>query len=163
MAGGPRIIGLDHGILHTGYGILSREQLKISCLGWGTIDTSPNWDFPRRLQKIYQELLAVIVRWRPQEMAVEAAIYAQNVKTALLMGQARGVALLAGINSGLKIFEYSPKKIKSAVVGYGAATKEQVRFMISRLLNLQEKNIPLDASDALAAGYCHLNQTVFMG
>jgi crossover junction endodeoxyribonuclease RuvC len=159
----PRIIGLDHGILHTGYGILSKEQLKIKCLGWGTIDTSPDWDFSRRLQKIYQELLGVIDRWQPQEMAIEAAIYAQNVKTALLMGQARGAALLAGINSGLKIFEYSPKKIKSAVVGYGAATKQQVQFMIIRLLNLPEKEIPLDASDALAAGYCHLNQTIIMG
>ena len=69
MAVAPRIIGLDHGILHTGYGILSKEQLKINCLGWGTIDTSPNWDFPQRLQKIYQELLTVISRWQPQEMA----------------------------------------------------------------------------------------------
>lgn len=162
MQAAIRVIGLDHGILHTGYGILSKEQLQISCLGWGSIDTSPHWDFPRRLQKIYQELLEVISHWQPQEMAVEAAIYAQNVKTALLMGQARGAALLAGINSGLKIFEYSPKKIKSAVVGYGAATKEQVRFMIIRLLNLPDKDIPLDASDALAASYCHLNQSVIV-
>jgi len=153
-----RVIGLDHGLHHTGYGILNKENNKISCLDWGTVDTTPKWAFPKRLQKIYAELMEVISRWQPTEMVVESAIYAQNIKTALLMGHARGVALLAGVNSGLEIFEYTPKKIKSAVVGNGAATKEQVRFMMIRLLNLPDENIPFDAADALAAGYCHLNQ-----
>jgi crossover junction endodeoxyribonuclease RuvC len=153
-----RVIGLDHGLHHTGYGILNKEYSKISCLGWGTVDTSPKLAFPKRLQKIYAEIMKVISRWQPTEMVIESAIYAQNIKTALLMGHARGAALLAGVNSGLEIFEYAPTKIKSAVVGNGAATKEQVRFMMIRLLNLSDEKIPFDAADALAAGYCHLNQ-----
>jgi crossover junction endodeoxyribonuclease RuvC len=153
-----RVIGLDHGIHHTGYGLLSQKNRKISCLGWGTIDTSPEMAFARRLQKIYTDLIEIILRWQPTIMAVESAIYAQNVKTALIMGHARGAVLLAGANSNLEIFEYPPKKIKSAVVGSGTATKDQVRFMITRILNLPEKEIPYDAADALAAGICHLHQ-----
>jgi crossover junction endodeoxyribonuclease RuvC len=153
-----RVIGLDHGIHHTGYGILLKKQTKITCLDWGTIDTSPKLAFPKRLQKIYEELLEIIGRWNPTIMAIETAIYAQNIKTALLMGHARACAILAGANSELEIFEYSPKKIKSAVVGNGAAAKEQVRFMITRLLNIPDQKITFDASDALAAGFCHLNQ-----
>ncbi len=153
-----RVIGLDHGIHHTGYGLLTQKNHQISCLGWGTIDTSPAMVFAQRLRKIYTELIEIITQWQPSVMAIESAIYAQNVKTALLMGHARGAALLAAANSDLEIFEYPPKKIKSAVVGNGTATKEQVRFMITRILNLPEKDIPFDASDALAAGLCHLNQ-----
>ncbi|MBU0712787.1 crossover junction endodeoxyribonuclease RuvC [bacterium] len=153
-----RVIGVDHGLHHTGYGLLVKMNKQISCLAWGTIDTSPRIPFAQRLKQIYHELIEVIGRWTPDVMAVESAIYAQNVRTALLMGHARGAALLAAANSDLEIFEYSPKKIKSAVVGNGAATKEQVRFMITRILNLRETDIPFDASDALAVGICHLNQ-----
>jgi len=153
-----RVIGVDHGLHHTGYGLLSKTNQQISCLAWGTIDTSPQTPLARRLKTIYDELLAIIQRWTPTVMAIESAIYAQNVRTALLMGQARGAALLAAANVELEIFEYSPKKIKSAVVGNGAATKEQVRFMITRILQMSERDIPFDASDALAAGICHLNQ-----
>jgi len=153
-----RVIGVDHGLHHTGYGLLIKENNQISCLGWGTVDTSPKTPFAQRLKKIYHELIEIIERWTPDVMAIESAIYAQNVRTALLMGHARGAALLAAANSELEIFEYSPKKIKSAVVGNGAATKEQVRFMITRILNLSAKDIPFDAADALAAGICHLNQ-----
>ena len=153
-----RVIGVDHGLHHTGYGILIKQNKQISCLAWGTIDTSSRHPMARRLQQIYSELHAVIERWSPAVMALESAIYAQNVRTALIMGQARGAALLAAANAEIEIFEYAPKKIKSAVVGNGAATKEQVRFMITRILSLPDKELPFDASDALAAGICHLNQ-----
>ncbi|PIS27414.1 MAG: crossover junction endodeoxyribonuclease RuvC [Candidatus Marinimicrobia bacterium CG08_land_8_20_14_0_20_45_22] len=153
-----RVIGVDHGIHHTGYGVLKKTSDKIVCLDQGSIDTSPNEPFPQRLQKIYNGLFAVIQNWRPDTMAVEEAIYAQNIHTALMMGHARGVVLLAGVNSGVEICEYAPKKIKSSVVGNGNATKEQVRFMVSRILGIDEKSLQLDASDALAAAICHLNQ-----
>lgn len=153
-----RVIGVDHGLHHTGYGIVVKTNQVIACLAWGTINTSPQHSMARRLQQIYRELRGVIECWTPAVMALESAIYAQNVRTALIMGQARGAALLAAANAALEIFEYAPKKIKSAVVGNGAATKEQVRFMVSRILDLPEKALPFDAADALAAGICHLNQ-----
>lgn len=153
-----RVIGVDHGLHHTGYGLLIKKKNQITCLSWGTINTSPKVPFAQRLKQIYQELIEIIGQWNPEVMAIESAIYAQNVHTALLMGHARGAALLAAATSDLEIFEYSPKKIKSAVVGNGAASKEQVRFMVTRILNLPDKDIPFDASDALAAGICHLNQ-----
>lgn len=153
-----RVIGVDHGLHHTGYGCLQKKNNDISCIGWGVITTSPQTAFPQRLQQIYRELRDVIERWNPVVMSIESAIYAQNVQTALLMGHARGAALLAAANSELPVFDYPPKKIKSAVVGNGTATKEQVRFMVTRILGLPDKELPFDASDALAAGICHLNQ-----
>jgi len=153
-----RVLGVDHGLLHTGYGVVAREPQRVVCLDWGVIVTSPRQSLAQRLQRIYGELGAVIQRWKPDVMAIEAAIYAQNVRTALLMGQARSAALLAGANRELPIFEYSPKRIKSAVVGNGSATKDQVRFMVSRILGLPERALNYDAADALAAGICHMHQ-----
>lgn len=153
-----RVIGVDPGINHTGYGIISKVTNKVTCLSKGSISSSVKLDFPLRLQKIYQSLGDIIKLWYPDIMAIEETIYAQNMKTALKLGQARGVVLLAGANFGLDIYEYSPKKIKSSVTGNGAATKEQVRFMITRILNLEKAPLSLDASDALAAALCHLNQ-----
>lgn len=153
-----RVLGVDHGLLHTGYGLLVQESRQVRCLDWGVISTSPRQELAQRLQRIYSVLNAVMEEWKPAVMAIEAAIYAQNVRTALLMGHARSAALLAGANRDLQIYEYSPKRIKSAVVGNGSATKDQVRFMISRILNLPEKEIPYDAADALAVGLCHLHQ-----
>lgn len=158
-----RVLGVDHGLHHTGYGVLQKEGNRIQCLCWGSVDTKTRDPFPRRLHRIYEGLMEIIGRWEPSVMAVEAAIYAQNVRTAISMGHARGAALLAGAHAELEIFEYSPKKVKSSVVGNGAAAKEQVRFMVSRILNLPLKKISLDASDALAVGLCHLNQTVIAG
>lgn len=153
-----RVIGVDPGINHTGYGIISKIANKVTCLSKGTINSSSRFDFHLRLQKIYQSLGDIIKLWYPDIMAIEETIYAQNMKTALKLGQARGVVLLAGANFGLDIYEYSPKKIKSSVTGNGSATKEQVRFMITRILKLEKAPISLDASDALAAALCHLNQ-----
>ncbi len=153
-----RVIGIDPGINHTGYGIVSKVANKVTCLDKGAISSSVKLNFPLRLQKIYQSLGGIIKLWFPDIMAIEDTIYAQNIQTALKLGQARGAVLLAGANFGLDIFEYSPKKIKSSVTGNGSATKEQVRFMITRILNLDKAPISLDASDALAAALCHLNQ-----
>ncbi len=159
--GEVRVLGVDHGINRTGYALVTRDGSRFQCLTCGTITTTPRDAFNQRLKQIYDGLLNVIREWQPNVIAVEEAIYAQNVKTALLMGHARGAVLLAGANSNLTIAEYSPKKIKSAVVGNGAASKEQVLFMVSRILGLAHQPESFDAADAMAVAICHLNRSVF--
>ena len=110
-----------------------------------------------RLQKIFSELTAIIAEHRPETAAIEDVFYAVNVKTALKLGQVRGVAMLAASSCGLEVAEYSPLSIKSAVVGYGKAEKEQVQQMVTRLLNLPAPPEPTDASDALAIAICHIH------
>lgn len=110
-----------------------------------------------RLQKIFSELTAIIAEHRPEIAAIEDVFYAVNVKTALKLGQVRGVAMLAASSSGLQVTEYSPLSIKSAVVGYGRAEKEQVQQMVMRLLKLEVAPEPMDASDALAIAICHIH------
>ncbi|MFA4920781.1 MAG: crossover junction endodeoxyribonuclease RuvC [Candidatus Neomarinimicrobiota bacterium] len=156
-----RVLGVDHGINRTGYAIVTLHGSCLKCLTQGTIVTSPSEQFNQRLKSIYTELTQIIKEWQPSIMAVEEAIYAQNVKTALLMGHARGAVLLAGANNDIAIAAYTPKKIKLAVVGNGAASKEQVQFMVSRLLNLPQKPESLDAADAMAVAICHLNRQKF--
>lgn len=159
--GEDRVLGIDHGITRTGYAIVIRAGSKFNCLTYGTITTTPREPFNQRLKHIYTELVRIIGEWHPNIMAVEEAIYAQNVKTALAMGHARGAVLLAGANSDLNIAEYTPKKIKSAVVGNGSASKEQVQFMVSRILGLSQKPESFDAADAMAVAICHLNRPKF--
>lgn len=110
-----------------------------------------------RLQKIFSDLKAIIAEHQPEVVAIEDVFYAVNVKTALKLGQVRGVAMLAASSSGLQVAEYSPLSIKSAVVGYGRAEKQQVQLMVTRLLNLPAPPEPMDASDALAIAICHIH------
>lgn len=110
-----------------------------------------------RLQKIFSDLKAIIAEHQPEIVAIEDVFYAVNVKTALKLGQVRGVAMLAASTSGLQVAEYSPLSIKSAVVGYGRAEKQQVQLMVTRLLNLSAPPEPMDASDALAIAICHIH------
>ena len=110
-----------------------------------------------RLQKIFSDLKAIIAEHQPEIVAIEDVFYAVNVKTALKLGQVRGVAMLAASSSGLQVAEYSPLSIKSAVVGYGRAEKQQVQLMVTRLLNLNALPEPMDASDALAIAICHIH------
>jgi crossover junction endodeoxyribonuclease RuvC len=112
---------------------------------------------PSRLQKIFSELTAIIAEHRPEMAAIEDVFYAVNVKTALKLGQVRGVAMLAASSCGLQVAEYSPLSIKSAVVGYGKAEKQQVQQMVTRLLKLPAPPEPTDASDALAIAICHIH------
>lgn len=158
---GLRVLGVDHGINRTGYAIITKTGHNLNCLTYGTILTTPREAFNQRLKQIYTELIRIIGEWQPAVMVVEEAIYAQNIKTALLMGHARGAVLLAGANAGLAIAEYTPRKIKSAVVGNGAASKEQVQFMVSRILGLTQKPESYDAADAMAVAICHLNRPKF--
>ena len=126
------------------------------CLTCGAIKLSPREPLPRRLATIFERLGIIIQEHRPDNVAIEDVFYALNVKSALKLGQVRGVAMLA-VSAGLQVTEYSPLSIKSAVVGYGRAEKPQVQHMVTRLLNLSEIPEPPDAADALAIAICHLH------
>ncbi|MGD0183302.1 MAG: crossover junction endodeoxyribonuclease RuvC, partial [Terriglobales bacterium] len=127
------------------------------CLTCGAVKLSPRDSMPARLSTIFNRLGEVIVEHRPDRVAIEDVFYALNVKSALKLGQVRGVAMLAASSAGLEVAEYSPLSIKSAVVGYGRAEKQQVQHMVTRLLNLAEIPEPPDAADALAIAICHLH------
>jgi crossover junction endodeoxyribonuclease RuvC len=153
-----RVLGIDCGGEYTGYGVVEMDgRGKLCCLTCGAIKLSPREALPRRLSRIFIELGAIIDHHRPDEVAIEDVFYALNVKSALKLGQVRGVAMLAASTAGLEVAEYSPLTIKSSVVGYGRAEKQQVQHMVTRLLELPVPPEPLDASDALAIAICHLH------
>lgn len=152
-----RVLGIDCGTEYTGYGVVQITGRQLDCVCSGAIKNSPRNAMPRRLSHIYTELSRLIAEHQPDEVAVEDVFYALNVKSALKLGQVRGVAMLAAAAAGLEVAEYSPLTIKSSVVGYGRAEKHQVQQMVMRLLNLSLAPEPLDASDALAIAICHLH------
>jgi crossover junction endodeoxyribonuclease RuvC len=153
-----RVLGIDCGGEYTGYGVVEMQSGgKLCCLSCGAIKLSPREALPRRLSRIFAELGAIISEHHPDEVAIEDIFYALNVKSALKLGQVRGVAMLAAATAGLEVAEYSPLTIKSSVVGYGRAEKQQVQQMVTRLLDLPAPPQPLDASDALAIAICHLH------
>jgi crossover junction endodeoxyribonuclease RuvC len=153
-----RVLGIDCGGEYTGYGVIEMQSSgKLCCLTCGAIKLSPSEPLPRRLSRIFAGLGAIIAEHQPDEVAIEDVFYALNVKSALKLGQIRGVAMLAAAAAGLEVSEYSPLTIKSSVVGYGRAEKQQVQHMVTRLLALSDPPEPLDASDALAIAICHLH------
>jgi crossover junction endodeoxyribonuclease RuvC len=153
-----RVLGIDCGGEYTGYGVVEMYSSgKLYCLSCGAIKLSPREALPRRLSTIYVQLGEIIAEHRPDEVAIEDVFYALNVKSALKLGQVRGVAMLAAASAGLEVAEYSPLTIKSSVVGYGRAEKQQVQHMVTRLLELAQPPEPTDASDALAIAICHLH------
>jgi len=149
-----RILGIDPGSKATGYGFIEQQGNRLLHLDNGAIFTRSNDALPERLQLIYRELCRLIEHYRPEAVAVEQVFMARNPASALKLGHARGVALLAGINAGLPVAEYSALQVKSAVVGYGRAGKNQVQQMTRTLLNLPEI-AQEDAADALAVAICH--------
>lgn len=155
-----RVFGIDCGTEITGYGIVewddaARDPHLVS-LGAGGIRLPKKEPLARRLALVYAELTAMLEAHRPDVVAIEEVFYSVNAKSALKLGQVRGVALLAAANAMLPVAEYAPLKIKSTVTGYGLAQKEQVQFMVARLLNLPETPQPADAADALAIAICHI-------
>lgn len=153
-----RVLGVDCGGEYTGYGVVEMDSRgKLCCLTCGAIKLSPREVLPKRLSRIFAQLGAIIVQHQPDEVAIEDVFYALNVKSALKLGQVRGVAMLAASTAGLEVVEYSPLTIKSSVVGYGRAEKQQVQLMVTRLLELAAPPEPMDASDALAVAICHLH------
>jgi len=153
-----RVLGIDCGTEYTGYGVVELQRNQdLNCLICGAIRLSAKDPMARRLATIFKELAELIEQFRPDDVAIEDVFYAVNAKSALKLGQVRGVAMLAASSAGLAVAEYSPLSIKSAVVGYGRAEKEQVQHMVARLLRLEQVPEPPDAADALAIAICHLH------
>lgn len=153
-----RILGVDPGFTVTGFGVLETEGHHCGALDYGCIKLSTQKQFPNRLLKIYNEISEIIARYQPDEFAIEDLFYAENVKVALKMGHARGVAILAAATHELPIAEYSPREIKMSVVGHGGASKEQVQGMVQNILKINTLPEPFDAADALAVALCHLHR-----
>lgn len=151
-----KVLGIDPGSRITGYGIIVKEGNRLVHVDNGAIFTDAKQDFPMRLQRIYRGLTEVIEQYRPDAVAVENIFFASNVQSALKLGQARGAAIVAGVNAGLPVHEYTALQVKQAVVGHGRAAKEQVQKMLKALLNLPEV-AQEDAADALAVAVCHAN------
>ena len=149
------ILGVDPGSNVTGYGIINSEGEENTFVESGVIKPANHAALPEKLKEIFEGLIKVIERHRPRQFAIEETFYSKNAKSALVMGQARGVAILAASKSGIPVGEYSPKEVKCAVAGTGNAAKSQVQFMVKKLLKLKDPPQPLDASDALAVALCH--------
>jgi crossover junction endodeoxyribonuclease RuvC len=156
-----RVFGIDCGTEFTGYGVVevdhSGRELKLRHLCAGAVRLNKKDKTPVRLLQVYGELTGLLRLWQPEVVAIEEVFFSANAKSALKLGQVRGVAMLAAARCGLPVAEYAPLTIKSAVVGYGLAAKEQVQFMVARLLELEEAPKPADAADALAIAICHIH------
>jgi crossover junction endodeoxyribonuclease RuvC len=151
------VLGIDPGTAITGYGLVHEQDDGLSLVECGVVTTPSSQPLPERLQTIYRGLSDVVRRFQPEEAAVEELFFSRNVRTALSVGQARGVALLALVDAGLPIYEYKPLEIKQAVAGYGGADKQQVQEMVRMLLNLDRVPQPDDAADAVAVAVCHIH------
>jgi len=149
------LLGVDPGIAITGYGVVRQCQDVLEPLTYGVITTPAGWPLPRRLQHLYRELRALTEAYHPAEASVEELFFARNARTALSVGHARGVILLALADAGLPTYEYTPLQVKQAVTGYGRADKEQIQEMVRLLLQLETIPRPDDAADALAIAICH--------
>ena len=151
------VLGIDPGTAVTGYGVVKGERMSQSVLiECGVIRTRPRDPLASRLKEIHDGVVELIERHRPDALAIEDVFYARNVRTTIVLGHARGVILLAAANAELEIAEYPPAEIKKTVVGTGAATKEQVQFMVMRLLRLKSPPQPADASDGVAAALAYV-------
>ncbi len=149
------ILGIDPGLATTGYGVIKKKGNSFKVIDYDIITTSPKNNDVERLSELYNDLLLLIDKYQPGQIAVEELFFNKNVKTAIRVGQARGVILLAGAQQGINVAEYTPLQVKQAVVGYGRASKKQVQQMVKTLLNLSEVPKPDDAADALAISICH--------
>lgn len=146
------ILGIDPGLATTGYGIieLKAKSLKLKVIDYGCVRTSAKLLFAERLEIIYKELENLIKKYKPDKIVIEKIFFAKNVKTAMQVGEARGVVTLAAIQNKIPIFEFTPLQIKQALTGYGQASKDQVQKMVKTILDLKEIPKPDDAADALA-------------
>ncbi|MCX7855956.1 MAG: crossover junction endodeoxyribonuclease RuvC [Anaerolineae bacterium] len=152
-----RVLGIDPGTATTGYGVVEETEEGLRALACGVVTTPPDLPLPQRLQAIYRELRRLVQEWRPEAAAVEELYFNVNVRTAMSVGQARGVALLAMADEGLTVAEYGPGEVKQAITGYGGAEKRQMQEMVRLLLGLPAVPQPDDAADALAVAICPLH------
>ncbi len=158
-----RILGIDPGFAIVGYGVIDYEKGKYKTVDYGKITTPAGMDMPLRLKEVYDGILRLIELFNPDVLAIEELFFNTNVKTAIAVGHARGVIVLAAANKGIKINEYTPLQIKQAVVGYGRADKNQVQQMVKMFLGLKEVPKPDDTADALAVAICHANSSSLGG
>jgi crossover junction endodeoxyribonuclease RuvC len=158
------VIGIDPGTATTGYGLVQeRQDGSLQVVDYGAILTPAHTPLSERLLELHRQLNDILLLHRPESAAVEKLFFQKNVRTALNVGQARGVALLALAQAGLRVAEYTPLEVKQAVVGYGAADKNQVQQMVRALLALEDIPRPDDAADALAIAICHLHSHHIQG
>jgi crossover junction endodeoxyribonuclease RuvC len=155
------IFGIDPGIAIVGYGVVDYTGNKFKVIDYGAITTEANESFPNRLKLVYDELSILLEKYKPDAVAIEELFFNKNVKTAIIVGQARGVQLLAAVNKGLELYEYTPLQVKQGVVGYGRAEKKQVQEMVKLILNLKKVPKPDDVADALAVAICHAHSGSF--
>jgi len=156
------VLGIDPGTAIVGYAVVAAHGSELSMIACDVITTNASMPLPERLQHIYHRLSEIISTYRPNEAAMEELFFAKNARTALTVGQARGVAMLAMANGGLAVAEYTPKQVKQAVSGYGGANKEQVGEMVRILLHLKAIPRPDDAADAAAVAICHLHTASYL-
>ncbi len=153
-----RVFGIDPGSARTGYGCVQSDGTRHRLIACGAISIPVSNAFPQKLLIIHAELAALLAEHRPDCVAIENLFHAVNARSALKLGHARGVAMLAAVEAGLPIVEYTPAEVKQSVVGYGRAEKSQVQSMVQLLLGLSAPPTPHDASDALAIAVCHLHK-----
>ena len=158
-----KVFGIDPGSARTGYGCVQSDGSRHRMIACGAITIAASNSFPEKLKVIHEELGALLAEHRPDFVAIENLFHAANARSALKLGHARGVAMLAAVEAGVPIVEYTPAEVKQSVVGYGRAEKGQVQSMIQLLLGLNEPPSPFDASDALAIAVCHLHRMNLRG
>ena len=153
------ILGIDPGYAIVGYGIINYEKNRFSVIDYGAVTTEAKTPFNKRLAIIYNSLNELIIKYKPEAMAIEKLFYNTNAKTVIDVAQARGVIMLAAENNGIQAFEYTPLQVKQSVVGYGRAEKKQVQEMTRVILNLEKIPNPDDTADALAMAICHAHSS----
>src|SRR5919206_3101088 len=152
---GHTILGIDPGTATMGWGVIRQEGNRLRYVQHGAITTPPEWGMPRRLGRLFDGVTKLVRGYRPETIAVEELFFNTNVTTAITVGQARGVALLAAYKAGIEVTEYTPLQVKQAITSYGRAEKRQMQEMVKTLLNLREIPKPDDAADGLAIAICH--------
>ena len=157
-----RIIGVDPGLNNTGFGILDYRGSKIKVVAYGLVTPPTEESIPNRLEYLNSHMNDLIDKFSPMSMAIEDSFYSQNVKSAILLGQARGVLLLSAASKGIPSMVYAPRKVKQSVTGSGSSSKKQVKYMVEKILKIDKNISSLDITDALAIGLCHINQNKYL-
>ena len=157
-----RVIGIDPGIGITGFSIIDHSRLETALIAYGTIRPPKKQGLEKRLFYLFNEMNKLNDKFEPDVLAIEDSFYSKNVKSAMILGQARGTILLSAARASIKVAEFAPRKVKLSVCGKGSASKEQVQFMVSQILKLKDPPNPIDISDAMAVGLCFINQNRFL-
>ena len=157
-----RVLGVDPGLGITGFSIMDTKRNQTHLSAYGTIKPKPKDSLPKRLNYLFEEMNKILDQFSPDVMAIEDAFYSKNVKSAMTLGQARGSLILAAAQADISVHEFAPRKVKMSVCGNGAASKEQVSYMVTQIFKLKEPPKPLDVSDAMAVGLCYINQAKFV-